>query len=1712
MADVIDDLKVQIDARTTEADAKIDRFIQKMLQLQSAISGVEMSGAGQLASGINQLASSIQNFSERTKTADFSRVTRGLNKLAGVDVQGVNNASRAMSTLSANLSSMGTISFDSQGILNIANSIAQLGRKTVTQAAQNIPLLKNSLQSFISTMNGLQAISFDASGLTALTNSITKLGGKSASNAIPNIQLLGTALSQLMTTLSNAPAVSQNLIQMTNALANLAGHGSRVSSASRSLSASLNTYSYSANRATKSTKGLVSQIGMFYAKCFLLIRGVKSLWKATKSSMDYIETLNYFDAAWGQVAEKAAGMWKAAGYDSAESYARSFEQRSRELTGKLSGFQPDANGNLKSTGMPSLGLNPERTMNYQATFGQMASSMGVASETALQLSNALTMIGADLASVKNLEFEDVWDDMASGMVGMSRTLDKYGVNIRNVNMQEKLSELGIKTKIVTLNQQDKALLRTIILLQSTKYAWGDLATTIGQPANQLRLLQSNFANLARTIGGLFLPIVSKVLPYINALVIALQRLFSWIGGLLGIKIGGFSSSIGSAAAGFGDMEDAAGGIADSTGDAAKNTKKMAENLQGFDKLNVVTSQNSSGGGGGAGGGAGGAGGLLDDAFADVFAEYQAAWDAAFANMENSAQEMADRIEDAFSRVWEAAEPTRQALKRLWEEGLSQLGTFTWTALKDFWSGFLVPVGEWTLGTGLPMLIDNLNNFLLKIDFPAINEALRNFWQALTPFTTKVGQGLIDFFGDLLSFGAGFINTTVPKGLNSIAEALKKINPDTAEKIGYALGIVATGIMSFKTIGSAVKGIKTIYAPLQKLFKLVGPFKYLAIAAGITGFIVALDKFGIINVNWASLSNGFEKMASALGKFVKGIGEGLINFIKGITPIVSPALEGLINGIGSAFEFVAKVLNSIPVTLISGLTTAFLSFFTAFKTYEMVVKAGGLLQTFSNNLQLFGSVLPGIVNSGPILKNLALALGPTALGAIQFTAIAGGLLLIAQHIMRVTDEAAKNSAIGQFSQALGTLSDEVSQKTAQINSSLENTRNAIETAGVAETQVARDLATEYNTLSSKASLSADEKERLKRVSKELVDIIPGLNGYINEETGYLDIQKESLDAVVQGYESLAHQQAAQEYLVQAYKDQYEAQMNVNNALDSYNKAFDDYITQAGIAPSVIKKIKDNQLDLNQAELDFQNSPFDFEKKYGVSDLATLKKAVKGLNKEIEGYKAVLDDAYKTQENANANLEAMKNTISETEEEIKIATETEMAGRLASEEYKQSLSDLTTVFEDLGLSLSDELMQSLALDNFDPTILDDFFASLAEGTQVSGNELKTAFEQLGLSLPDELAKAMAKQEPNIQAETTKILMKIQSGVAADGPQLKTLFQNLGYELPDAIINNLASKETSVQIATINLLAKIENGHKLTEGNLKKVFATLGINLPEELIKSLAGKDADVQAQVIELLGKIKDAEEGERQPLIDKFNALGVGIADEGVIKALVDKQGETTKATSTFVNEGIKKPLEAETGNIRVQGENIGKNIVDGTNAGIEKNQGSTKSVIGTWVSNITGWFKNALGIASPSKVFMKFGGFSVEGFNNGVLNDMNSSYALMKAWSEGVSNAFEIPNIAFLNSRGSYTLNHEVLDMIDTTAHLSFDSNQYNFKAGITTELQTALSEIIDYERLGEAVYKAQSKALQENPHKIGDEDIFNAARRAQIKYYKRTNNPGFSF
>ena len=95
--------------------------------------------------------------------------------------------------------------------------------------------------------------------------------------------------------------------------------------------------------------------------------------------------------------------------------------------------------------------------------------------------------------------------------------------------------MELKKAASEMTQAEKVQLRLLAILDQSKVAYGDMANTISGVANQYRIFKQQVSNLARIIGNLFIPVLQKVLPYVNGFIIALQRLFVWIGNLLGVS-------------------------------------------------------------------------------------------------------------------------------------------------------------------------------------------------------------------------------------------------------------------------------------------------------------------------------------------------------------------------------------------------------------------------------------------------------------------------------------------------------------------------------------------------------------------------------------------------------------------------------------------------------------------------------------------------------------------------------------------------------------------------------------------------------------------------------------------------------------------------------------------------------------------------------------------------------------------------------------------------------------------------------------------------------------------------------------------------------------------------------------------------------------------------------------------------------------------------
>lgn len=544
-----------------------------------------------------------------------------------------------------------------------------------------------------------------------------------------------------------------------------AGKGSSVSG----LTSGLKSYTTSASKATKSTASLAAAFGKFYASYFLVIRGVKALGRAIESSMDYIETYNYYNVIMDKIGTEFGDAWKENGYGSAEEYSKSFKQRLNALTGGMTGFKIGEEGGLYASDSIGLGLDPDKIMGFQAEVSSITNAVGLMGETSLNTSKALTMLSADLSSLKNQDLETVMTNLRSGLIGQSRALYKYGIDITNNTLAEYALANGIKKKVSEMTQAEKMQLRMLAILDQSKVAYGDMANTINGVANQYRIFKQQVSNLARIIGNLFIPVLQKVLPYVNGFIIALQRLFTWVGNLLGVD---WSKMMDGISSGYTDTGlEALGDSADDTTDALENANKAAKKLKktifGYDQLNIAQDNTEDTG---TDANVGGGGIDLSGAIADALGDYESIWDKAMADMENKAQAIADRLIAAFKKGdYEEigafiGDKLRTSLENIdWQEIYNVAYKFGYN-LADFLNGLITPELFGTLGKTIASSLNTamkaalgfgetldweqmgesiasgINSFFDTFDFATLGKAINTWVQGIAELiTTTIGD-------------------------------------------------------------------------------------------------------------------------------------------------------------------------------------------------------------------------------------------------------------------------------------------------------------------------------------------------------------------------------------------------------------------------------------------------------------------------------------------------------------------------------------------------------------------------------------------------------------------------------------------------------------------------------------------------------------------------------------------------------------------------------------------------------------------------------------------------------------------------------------------------------------------------------------------------------------------------------------------------------------
>lgn len=185
----------------------------------------------------------------------------------------------------------------------------------------------------------------------------------------------------------------------------------------------------------------------------------------------------------------------------------------------------------------AFGLMRRSQIDAANGFGSLAQGAGYGQKASAEFANTFAMLAADLASFKNLSFEDATAKLTSALAGESEPLRRFGVLIDDDAVKAYALSHGLATSAKSIDNHAKMAARAALIQQGLSAASGDLARTADSAANQFRRAGGGLANFAERIGQLLLPAINLGVGAFNELLASALDVFegslptiqSWVG-------------------------------------------------------------------------------------------------------------------------------------------------------------------------------------------------------------------------------------------------------------------------------------------------------------------------------------------------------------------------------------------------------------------------------------------------------------------------------------------------------------------------------------------------------------------------------------------------------------------------------------------------------------------------------------------------------------------------------------------------------------------------------------------------------------------------------------------------------------------------------------------------------------------------------------------------------------------------------------------------------------------------------------------------------------------------------------------------------------------------------------------------------------------------------------------------------------------------------
>lgn len=554
-----------------------------------------------------------------------------------------------------------------------------------------------------------------------------------------------------------------------------------------------------------------------------------------------------------------------------------------------------------STAIEQFGLSELNAKKFSSSMGAMLKSSGIAGEAVRDMALDLTKLSADMASFYNLDNEEMFKKIMSGMSGMTTPLKELGINMNIANLEAYALSQGIRKSWQQMSQAEQTILRYQYLLSVTSDAQGDFARNSHTWANQTKILRQQFEILKATIGAGFINMLMPVVKGLNTLIKKIQIAAEYFKAFTRLIFGDAEASsqggvvVETMADNLGDVEDGFGDVGNAAKKAAQDVKKS---LAPFDQLNILTDKTSKS--------------------AEELADELNIGDVGnvgvdFGKTDDKEIEIDIKINtSAFDKVIEKAKKTAEFLKNVFAPPLKEAIDKTMPLLHEWKNALLEtfadfstlgePIKNWMINDLVPVLQQGigfigevfawfLESTLMKFEtfkevvFPIIE------WFAVDglPLLTSFASGAIDVFSSLFDVAKTIYRDLWKSVVDPTLKLISKITVDTLDKIKEFWD---------KYGGEIIDGITTA---LDKLKEIWTTF----FDAFLKPFI---DKaLEMLEMVWDNhLKDLVEEVLNFVGKLITAALDILNEFV---LPIVHDIVEVLAPALKEAFDFIIDVVGS-----------------------------------------------------------------------------------------------------------------------------------------------------------------------------------------------------------------------------------------------------------------------------------------------------------------------------------------------------------------------------------------------------------------------------------------------------------------------------------------------------------------------------------------------------------------------------------------------------------------------------------------------------------------------------------------------------------------------------------------------------------------------------------------------------------------------------------